>query len=435
MSIRIRLTILSFMQYAVWGAYLTSMGGYLARVGLGGDIRWFYSVPGIVSLFMPALFGVVADRWMQGQKLLALSHLLSALLMLATFLYAVSGEVGGGVAFPVLFSLYALSVVFFMPTVALANAVAYSALDNAGIDKVKAFPPIRLWGTVGFVASMWVVDIAGWQLQANQFGWSAALGIVLAGYALTLPACPVTRATEGRSLYDAFGLSALALFRDSKMARFLLFSVLLGCCLHISNGYVSPFIHSYAADSSYVGAFGVEHANILISISQISEAFCILLIPYFFSRFGIKRVMLIAMIAWAMRFGLLAIGDPRGGVWLFVLSMVVYGVAFDFFNISGSLFVAKEADRSIRSSAQGLFMMMTNGIGASVGMLVAGEVVNRFTTNAGGFQVSVFGMGGWHEVWLIFACYALLVAVAFVLFFRDGGGKGKSFSCLDKSVA
>lgn len=305
-----------------------------------------------------------------------------------------------------------------MPTMALANSVAYSALEGAGLDTIKAFPPIRVFGTIGFICSMWIVDLGGMQQTAGQFALSGALSLVLALYALTLPACPVAVSDEKKSLADALGLRAFALFRQPRMALFFIFSMCLGMCLQVTNSFANPFISSFGQIEAYVGTFGVDHANILISLSQMSETLCILLIPVFLSKFGIKRVMLIAMLAWAFRFGFFALGNPGSGVWLFVLSMIVYGVAFDFFNISGSLFVDRETDLSIRSSAQGLFMMMTNGFGATFGMLAAQAVVDRYVytlgENATGEQV----IAGWTTCWYIFAAYALLVALLFAVSFR-----------------
>ncbi len=419
MNIKLRLTVLSFLQFAVWGAYLTSMGGYLASAGLAGGIRWFYSVQGFVALFMPALVGIVADRLVEGQRLLSLSHLLAGAFMMA-LCFRCFLSAGSGISFTPLFLLYSLSIIFFVPTISLVNSVAYSALEGAGIDIVRAFPPIRVWGTVGFIVSMWVVDLMGWQLSPLQFAWSGLLSLLLALYSLTLPACPVSRGRQGRTLSEAFGLRAFSLFRDRRMAVFFVFSVLLGFCLHVSNGYASPFLHSFAADEAYSGTFGVRHAGILISLSQMSEALCLFLIPFFLRRFGIKRVMLIALVAWALRYAFFALGNPGSGVWLFVLSMLVYGVAFDFFNVSGSLFVARQTDLSIRSSAQGLFLMMTNGIGASLGMIVAGAVVDAHTANVGGLQVSLAGTGGWTSVWYIFAVYSIVFALAFARLFREG---------------
>ena len=415
MNLKVRLTIMNFLEFAVWGAYLTSMGSYLVNVGMAEHIGWFYSVQGIVSLFMPALVGIVADRWMQGQRVLSLCHFLAGGFMLAAAYYGFTAQ---QVEFSTLFALYTLSVAFFMPTIALTNSVAYSALDRAGLDTVKAFPPIRVFGTIGFICSMWAVDLGGMQQTAGQFAFSGILSLVLAVYSLTLPTCPTSKGDEGKSLVDALGLRAFALFRQPKMAMFFIFSMCLGMCLQVTNGFANPFISAFKDVPEYAGTFGVEHANILISLSQMSETLCILLIPFFLSKFGIKKVMLMAMLAWVLRFGFFALGNPGSGVWLFVLSMIVYGVAFDFFNISGSLFVDKETDLSIRSSAQGLFMMMTNGFGATIGTLAAQEVVNKYVPQLSDTVTAAQVIEGWNTSWFIFAGYALVVAVLFAICFR-----------------
>jgi len=413
MNTKVRLIVMNFLEFAVWGAYLTSMGGYLAKVGLAENIGWFYSVQGFVSLFMPALIGIVADRFVPAQKMLGISHLLAGTFMaLAGYMGMTHGD---NVTFGQIFPLYALSVAFFMPTLGLSNSVSYSALDRAGLDTVKAFPPIRVFGTIGFIVSMWIVDLMGFQHGYEQFFVSALWSVVLGAYAFTLPPCVVNKGKKSGSMIDALGLRAFALFKEKKMAIFFIFSMLLGVSLQITNGYANPFISSFAGIAEYADSFAVAHANILISLSQISETLCILLIPFCLKRFGIKNVMLIAMFAWVLRFGFFAVGNPGNGVWLFILSMIVYGVAFDFFNISGSLFVDKETDMNIRSSAQGLFIMMTNGFGATVGTLSAQAVVNAVVYSK---DTPMAQMAGWETVWYIFAGYALVVAILFALIFR-----------------
>ena len=418
MNLKFRLTLLNFLEFAVWGAYLTSMGTYLFGVGLGSNIGWFYSVQGIVSIFMPALMGILADRWMEGQRVLSLCHTLAGAFMIAASLYGF--QAGSNPNFGTLFSLYTLSVAFFMPTIALSYSVAYSALEKAGLDTVKAFPPIRVWGTVGFIVTMWIVDLCGLQSTPGQWMVSGCLSLVMAAYSLTMPRMPINKdESQQKTLFEAFGLNAFRLFLDPRMAVFLLFAMLLGFCLQISNGFANPFITSFGEIAEYQSTFGVQHANILISLSQVSETLCILLIPFFLSRFGIKKVVLIALLGWVLRFGFFGMGNPGSGVWLFLLSMIVYGVAFDFFNISGSLFVNQATDTSIRSSAQGLFMMMTNGLGAFVGTLVAQAIINHYViavkeTGASGAEV----IAGWQTCWYIFAAYALVVAILFALFFK-----------------
>lgn len=413
MNVKVRLIVMNFLQFAVWGAYLTSMGTYLAGIGLGGHIGIFYAMQGIVSLFMPAILGIIADRWVPAQRLLGLSHLLAALFMAGAGYYGLTA--GDQVSFPVLFAFYSMSVAFYMPTLALSNSVAYSALDRAGLDTIKAFPPIRTCGTIGFICSMWLVDLWGFQSNYMQFFVCAGWGVLLAVYANTLPACPVNRGGGGTKLLaEALGLKAFLLFRRRKMAVFFIFSMLLGVSLQITNGFANPYITSFSAIPEYADTFGVQHANLLISLSQISETCCILLIPFFLSRFGIKKVMLIAMVAWVLRFGLFGFGNPGEGVWMFILSMIVYGVAFDFFNVSGSLFVDKETDVDVRSSAQGLFIIMTNGLGATIGTLSAQAVVNRFVD----FNSSLPQVEGWSRAWFVFAAYALVVAVLFAIVFK-----------------
>ena len=375
MNLKVRLAFMNFLQFAVWGAYLTCMGIYLTNAGMSTHIGSFFAMQGIVSIFMPALMGIVADRWIPAQRLLGICHLLAGAFMMGAAAYGYYA--GTNVTFATLFTLYSVSVAFYMPTLALSNSVAYSALTQAGMDTVKDFPPIRVFGTVGFICSMWFVDIMGFKANELQFVVSGALSILLFLYTFTLPACPVSHDDKHKSLVDAFGLRA--------------------------------FTESFAKIPEFADTFGVKHSVILYSISQISETLCILMIPFFMKHFGIKNVMLIAMFAWVLRFGLLGAGDPGNKVWMFVASMIIYGVAFDFFNISGSLFVDKATDPCLRSSAQGLFMLMTNGLGATIGSLAAQEVVDLHT---------VGGVTQWQACWYVFAGYALIVGVAFALIFR-----------------
>jgi NHS family xanthosine MFS transporter len=405
MSLKLRLIILSFLQFFVWGSWLISLGSYAGgQLGFSGvEIGSLYAMMGIVSLFMPALLGIVADRWIPAQKMLGISHFISS-----CFILAASQQTEYASLYPYMF----MCVAFYMPTIGLSNSVAYIALSKKGLDTVKAFPPIRIWGTIGFIFAMWTVDLMGFKANASQFYLSAVAGFTLAAYCFTLPNCPVAGRQQAASWIETFGLKAFTLFKQKRMAIFFIFAMLLGAMLQITNGFGDWFISSFKSVPEYANTFCVKHSVILISLSQISETFCILLIPFFLKRYGIKKVMLISMVAWALRFGLFGLGNPGAGVWMLVLSMLVYGVAFDFFNISGSLFVDKETDSSTRSSAQGLFMIMTNGLGAVIGSYAAGFVVHNCVPNP-----SI--PAGWNTAWFIFAGYALVVAVAFAFIFKD----------------
>ena len=421
--IRTRLAAMSFLEFAVWGSYLISLGNFLSNVGLAKDIYWFYTVQGIVSILMPALIGIIADKWIQAQKMLSLCHLVAGLSMGAAGWYCLANA--SHVEFGPLFVLYTVSVAFFMPTIGLSNSVAYSALNKAGLDTIKAFPPIRVLGTVGFIVAELMVNFihiegVSMQFTCYQLFLSAAFSMVMVIYALTMPPCPINKAKTTGGIVEALGIKAFSLFKEKKMAIFFIFSFLLGVSLQITNSYGTPFISSFSQVEEYVNSWVAKNATALISLSQMSETLCILLIPFCLKKFGIKPVMLMSMFAWVFRFGFFGLGNPEGGVALFVASMIVYGIAFDFFNVSGSLYVDAQTDSSMRSSAQGLFMLMTNGLGATAGTLCAGAVVNHFVYSHAN---PVEQIEGWKISWYCFAGFALLVAIAFWLIFKDDSDK------------
>ena len=412
-NLKLRLTVMNFLEFAVWGSYLVSMGIYLNSVGLGPEIFWFYTVQGLVSLFMPALVGIVADRWIPAQKMLSLCHLIAGVFMLLAGWYCLTNTT---IEFAPLFTLYTISVAFFMPTIGLSNSVAFNALTGAGLDTIKAFPPIRTFGTIGFICSELFVNFTDFQSNCLQFVTCGAISILLCLYALTLPACPVNK-EGGSSLSETLGLNAFKLFKRKKMTIFFIFSMLLGVSLQITNSYGTTFISSFKDIAEYATTWGAQNATALTAISQASEALCILLIPFCLRKFGIKGVMLMSMFAWVFRFGFFGIGDTGTGVIWLILSCIVYGVAFDFFNVSGGLFVDKETDPKLRSSAQGLFMIMTNGIGASLGTWIAGQfVINKLVFV---HSDATAQLPGWRESWLIFAAYALVVGILFFFIFKD----------------
>ena len=416
---------MNFLEFAVWGAYLTCMSNYLGKAGMGHLVAWFYAIQGIVSLFMPAIMGIIADKLIQPQRLLGMCHLVAGIFM--GILWAMGQA--SPTPDPTLFvTFYTVSMAFFMPTIALTNTVAFRILNENGYDTVKDFPPIRVFGTVGFIATMWFVNCAyvsdgsfGFSMDSPcrfqythwQFLVSGILSIVFFFYCMSIPKCPLVRSNRKQSLADSLGLSAFKLFKQRNIAIFFIFSMLLGMCLQVTNGYAGPYITSFSALPDFANTFGARNATLLTSISQMSEALCILMIPFFLKRFGIKIVMFISFMAWTIRFGFFGLGDTGSGLWLFIISMLVYGVAFDFFNVSGALFIEKETDKSIQASAQGLFMLMTNGLGATIGTLSAGAIIDHFCSWQGDYL-----MGNWTAAWYIFSAFALVVGILFLLCFH-----------------
>jgi nucleoside transporter len=424
-SIKTRLIVMNILQWAVWGSYLTSMANYLGNAGLGEHIGLFFALQGIVSIFMPTIMGIVADKWIPAQKLLGICHGIAALGMLGAGYYGWSQSGGGEVSFAILFSLYAVGTAFYMPTIALSNSVAFNLLERNGYDTVKDFPPIRVFGTVGFILAMLFVNfvsIEGIQFQNsyNQFLTSGYIGLAMLIFCFTLPNCPCnTNPDQNQTLSEKFGLNAFVLFKDKQMAIFFIFSMLLGAALQVTNAYATPFISHFQVTSP--DSWGANNPVAIYSVSQVAETLGILLIPFAMKKFGIKNVMLIAMGAWVLRFGLFGTGDTGSGVWMIILSCIVYGVAFDFFNISGALYTNSRTKGKLQNSAQGLFMLMTNGIGATVGTLTAQAIVNKFTHEIS-VDGNIYRVGDWPTAWFIFAGYALVVGILFFILFKKPKG-------------
>lgn len=405
MGIKNRLIVMNFLQFFVWGAWLITIANYW--FGTKGwsptEFGAVFSTMGISSLFMPTLTGIIADRWVNAEKLYGILHLLGALAM--AYLPQVTDST-------VFISVILVAMICYMPTIALMNSISYTILKNNNYDVIKVFPPIRVWGTVGFIAAMWVTNLCGFKATHQQFYIAAFAALILAIYSFTMPQCkPQKQNTNDASLTETLGLNAFKLFKNRKMALFFIFSMFLGGALQLTNMYGDRFLSEFEKVPQYADSFVVRYSTIIMSISQISETLFILAIPFFLKRFGIKKVMLISMVAWVLRFGLFAYGDPEGGLWMIILSCIIYGMAFDFFNISGSLFVETQCDSSMRSSAQGLFMMMTNGFGAILGSWLSGLFISVFFTNSEGNFV-------WMDIWNSFAIYSLVIAILFAIFFK-----------------
>lgn len=400
MSIKLRLTVLNFLQFFVWGSWLISIGGYLfGTLHFSGEqIGAVFSTLGIASIIMPPIMGIIADKLLNAERLLGLCHIFGAAMLMWASTITDPDQ---------FFWVMLMNSLFYMPTIALNNTVSYIVLEQKKYDIIKDFPPIRVWGTIGFIVAMWTIDLCGWKSSNMQLIFSAVSALALGLYSFTIPACKPIGKNKSGTLSEKLGLDAFVLFKQKKMSIFFIFSMCLGAALQITNAFGGAFLESFNA--SYPDSFGVKHPILLLSISQISETLFILTIPFFLHKFGIKRVMLMSIVAWVFRFGLFAIGNPGAGLWLLVLSMIVYGMAFDFFNISGSLFVEREVSQSMRASAQGLFMFMTNGLGAMIGGYCSGLVVDHFTKD---------GISDWNSIWFAFAAYALILAVVFPVVFK-----------------
>lgn len=404
MSIKFRLTIMSFLQFFVWGAWLITVGNYwfATKQWSGAEFGAIFSTLGISSIIMPAITGIIADKWINAEKLYGILHILGGLAL------CYIPQVDNPTTF---YWVIFAAMLCYMPTISLSNSVAYNILKTNNFDVIKVFPPIRVWGTIGFIAAMWLTNLSGNKASVNMFYISAISAVILGIYSFTLPKCPPQKLiSENATIAQKLGLDAFKLFGTYKMALFFLFSMFLGGALQLTNMYGDVFLSEFGNNPEYANSIIVQKSTLIMSISQVSETLFILAIPFFLKRFGIKQVMLISMLAWVLRFGLFAYGNPADGLWMIIMSCIVYGMAFDFFNISGSLFVETTTDSKIRSSAQGLFMMMSNGFGAFFGGLLSGIVIDTYFTHD--------GVRDWHNIWLSFAGYALVIAIAFAVLFK-----------------
>ncbi|MBL0271288.1 MAG: nucleoside permease [Chitinophagaceae bacterium] len=406
MNLKLRLTLVSFFQFFVWGAWLITIATYFFSNGMGTGAQFgaIFSTLAISSLIMPALTGIIADRWMNAERLYGILHILYGAILF--YIPQVKDA-------DTLYYVILAAMLCYMPTISLSNSISYTILKRENFDVVKVFPPIRVWGTIGFIVAMWTTNLTGSKANTNQFIIGGVAAILLGIYSFTLPKCPPQKSiAKDASIIEQLGLSAFRLFSKYKMALFFIFSMFLGAALQLTNMYGDTFLDDFKKVPAYgPDSFVVKYSTIIMSISQISETVFILTIPFFLKKFGIKKVMLFSMLAWVLRFGLFAYGNPADGLWMIILSCIVYGMAFDFFNISGSLFVETSTDSSIRSSAQGLFMMMTNGVGAFLGSKISGYVIDKYFTVNGSDK-------DWQNIWLSFAAYALIVALLFTVLFR-----------------
>lgn len=404
MGLKNRLIIMNFLQFFIWGAWLITIGGYWFqnKQWSGTDFGAVFSTLGYASLIMPAIAGIIADRWINAEKLLGIFHLIGAVVLF--YLPFVDSPT-------TFFWVMFLNMMFYMPTISLSITVAYSALNKAKLDVVKEYPPIRVFGTIGFIVAMWTVSLLHFETSAMQFYVASGASLIFGLYAFTLPKCEVSKAVNSKSFVEALGLKAFTLFKEPKMALFFVFSMMLGASLQLTNMYGDTFLHDFAKIPEFKDLLVIKFPAIVMSISQISETLFILAIPFFLKRFGIKKVMLMSMFAWVLRFALFGFGNPAEALWMIIMSNIIYGMAFDFFNISGSLYVETQTDSGIRASAQGVFMMMTNGFGAIFGALASGWLIDTFFKNStGDFQ--------WQDIWLTFAAYSLVIAIAFALLFK-----------------
>ncbi len=431
----VRLSVLFFLQFAVWGCFLTSIAQLLGSAGLGAHVSTIYATAGIVSIITPAIVCHIADHYLSARRMLSICHVVAAIFMFCTWYYA---NTHSRMHFVPFYSLYLAFLAFFMPTIPLSTTVAFIKINASGNDATKMFPRIRIFGTVGFVAAMWLVNsaylhdghfgftineaspFAGYRFQytSMQLLATAVLSLATAAYNIMLPEYGVRSTAPKPSFAQIIGLDALQLFRRPDLRRFFIIVIFAGVCTQIGNGYATSFISQFAAGERYATSAVAANATMLFSLSNISEAASILIVGTVLTRLGIRRTLFIAMLAWTARFALFAFGNPGSGLWSLVLSMAIFGIAFNFYHIAGMLYVERNTTGSNKALGQGLFMMLNTGVGSTVGMVAAGAVVNHYCHWQAHDNRALL-VGDWQSAWLIFAAYTLALAVAIFLLLND----------------
>lgn len=413
---------MQFMVYFIWGSWLITLSAYWFQ-----NKHWpstlfglVFSTMAISSIFTPTAAGILADRYINAEYLMFLCNFIGAITLF------ILPSLTTPTAF---FWVMLLYMIFYKPTLSLSASISYSALQFDHLDIINDYPIIRVWGTIGFVIALWTISLCGWEKSPIQFYVASAASLLLSLYSFSLPRCkplqPSSSSDEESaiSVSERCGVEAFQIFRSSTMCVFFLFTTLLGAALQLTNAYGDTFLHDFAHHPEYSNSLVVSYPAIFMSISQISEICFILTIPTVYTKCGIKITMSLSMFAWVIRFGCFAYANPTDRLLLIIISCIAYGAAFDFFLISGSLFIDSQVENELRASAQGLFMCFVGGIGPLLGNFFAGWMISVwFIDEEGKFE--------WRNIWLSFAAYSLFVALSFIVMFHypnddnDGGGGG-----------
>jgi nucleoside transporter len=389
-----RLSVMMFLQFFVWGAWAVSVGPLMDSLGMpAGVVAWVYSVGPIAAIVSPFFLGMVADRFFATERVLAAMHLLGGLI-LCTVPTVLAGGQAAGLAFVL---VLLLAMLCYMPTLGLTNTLAFHNMTN----QEKQFPLIRVFGTIGWIVANLVISLG---LEADrspkQFYVAGGAAILLGLYSLTLPHTPPPAAGKKATAHDILGLDSLALMRERSFAVFMISSFLI--CI--------PLAAYYSWAGIFVGDMGVKEVAARMSLGQMSEIFFMLIMPLCFARLGVKWMLMVGMLAWVLRYGLFAAAAPGHIMWMILIGIILHGICYDFFFVTGQIYVDRKAPVNVRGQAQGFLVLVTQGLGMLIGQQLMGLIV---TSN------SLGEVRYWQIIWLIPCVFAAIISVAFFALFKE----------------
>ena len=392
-STNLKLSIMMFLEFFIWGCWFVTMGTFLSQAfsSTGAEIGLAYETQSWGAIIAPFIIGLIADRYFDAEKILAIIHIIGGGLL---FMCSIA------VGFETFFPYILIYMILYMPTLALVNSIAFRQMK----DPSKEFPKIRVWGTVGWIVAGLVISYGvGWEASQTleyTFYLSAIVSVTLGLFSFSLPKTPPKAKNESPSLREILGLDALMLLKDTRYLVFFISSILI--CI--------PLAFYYADANLFLNELGMANAAGVMTLGQISEALFILLLPLFLNKYGIKKTLIVGMLAWSLRYVLFALGDIGSNLWMLLFGIILHGICYDFFFVSGQIYTDYKAGEKYKSAAQGLIALATYGVGMLIGFRLAGRITDKFVTDSG---------HDWTQIWTYPAIFAAVVLLIFIVTFKN----------------
>ena len=410
--IKSKLSIMMFLEFFIWGCWFVTMGTFLSQAfsSSGSQISLAYSTQSWGAIISPFIIGLIADRYFDAEKVLAIIHIIGGGLL---FMCSIA------LGFENFYPYILIYMILYMPTLALVNSIAFRQMK----DPSKQFPKVRVWGTIGWIVAGLVISFYAWESKSileYTFYLASIASILLGIFSFLLPKTPPKAKSTNPSISEILGLDALILLKDTKYLVFFISSILI--CIPLAFYYqdANMFLNEIQIaktleQSSILPSIGMANAAGIMTLGQISEALFILLLPLFLNKYGIKKTLIVGMLAWSLRYVLFAFGDTGSNLWMLIFGIVLHGICYDFFFVSGQIYTDFKAGEKYKSAAQGLIALATYGVGMLIGFKMAGIITSKYVVKEMGEMIG----HDWKEIWTYPAIFAAVVLVIFILTFKN----------------